>query len=67
MDGTFFGIDRGARILAHAGEGGLVVPRSFIKFFRLAAGRLGVALCYNEGVDKNSHKRTAKFFKKHMK
>ena len=65
--GPFTALIGASVIVAHAGEGGLVVPRSFSKFFRLAAGRLGVALCYNEGVDKNSHKRTVKFFKKHMK
>ena len=45
MDEAFCDIDPVASIAPYAGEGGLVVLRSFGKFFGLAGLRLGFAIC----------------------
>ena len=45
MDEAFCDIDPGVSIAPYAGEGGLVVLRSFGKFFGLAGLRLGFAIC----------------------
>ena len=45
MDEAFCDIDPIASVAPYAGEGGLVVLRSFGKFFGLAGIRLGFAIC----------------------
>ena len=45
VDEAFCDVDPGASVAPHAGEGGLVVLRSFGKFFGLAGLRLGFAIC----------------------
>ncbi len=45
VDEAFCDVDPGESVAPHAGEGGMIVLRSFGKFFGLAGLRLGFAIC----------------------